>query len=398
MVYLAVKPWPEDLANTNGLSPGEARAEVGRVRTALLASLAGLIAATGAVLSGLTYRLNSRVAAQTHERDLQSQITERFTRAIDQLGNRSSLDVRLGGIYALERIARDSVDDQPQVVEVLTAFVRQHSPADPEAQKSGDDRESPATDVQAVLTVIGRRNVERNGSRATLDLSSTRLCGANLRGARLDDALLVGAQLDYADLTGARLREANLAGARLSNAVLKDADLGHARLMKAQLDYAEMVGADLSSANLIKAYLEGAEMCEATLDNASLDRAHLQHADLADAELEHAELTGAHLEAANLTGAHFDHANLKDGHLERADLSSAHFDAADMRGVQMQNAKLHRVDLTGAQLAGANLSSATGSIAAIRLHGATYDDETNPPHPDFDWEAYGAVHLHRPRA
>src|SRR5215218_3453534 len=57
----------------------------------------------------------------------QGQITERFTRAIDQLGN-ASLDVRLGGIYALERIARESEEDYWPIMEVLTAYVRQHAP------------------------------------------------------------------------------------------------------------------------------------------------------------------------------------------------------------------------------------------------------------------------------
>jgi hypothetical protein len=35
--------------------------------------------------------------------------------------------VRIGGIYALERIARDSAKDHPTVMEVLNAFIRDHS-------------------------------------------------------------------------------------------------------------------------------------------------------------------------------------------------------------------------------------------------------------------------------
>jgi hypothetical protein len=80
------------------------------------------------VLAGVffTYR-----QAQTGRRQLevaqQGQVTERFTRAIDQLGN-TNLDVRLGDIYALERIANDSPQDRATVAEVLTAFVRGHAP------------------------------------------------------------------------------------------------------------------------------------------------------------------------------------------------------------------------------------------------------------------------------
>src|SRR3954447_13018885 len=86
---------PERLA-TKGLKGKDKAEEIGRTRTAVLATLAGLIAVTGAILTGLSYRLSRA-----------GQITERFTRAIDQLGS-TQLDVRLGGIYALERLARDS--------------------------------------------------------------------------------------------------------------------------------------------------------------------------------------------------------------------------------------------------------------------------------------------------
>ncbi|HXT93389.1 MAG TPA: hypothetical protein VN714_29505 [Trebonia sp.] len=45
----------------------------------------------------------------------------------EQLGS-DRLDVRLGAIYALERIMIDSERDHPTIVEVLAAFVREHCP------------------------------------------------------------------------------------------------------------------------------------------------------------------------------------------------------------------------------------------------------------------------------
>jgi len=44
---------------------------------------------------------------RTFELTEQGQVTDRYTKAIEQLGS-DKLDVRIGGIYALERIARDS--------------------------------------------------------------------------------------------------------------------------------------------------------------------------------------------------------------------------------------------------------------------------------------------------
>lgn len=92
-VALLVKWAPGWLAETKGLKPPESAQELGRVRTAILAMTAGAIAIVGLIYTARTFSLNR-----------QSQITERFTRAVDQLGNQQ-IDIRLGGIYALERIA-----------------------------------------------------------------------------------------------------------------------------------------------------------------------------------------------------------------------------------------------------------------------------------------------------
>src|SRR5262245_8067515 len=90
----------------------------------------------------------------------QGQITDRFGRAIDQLGS-DKLDVRLGGIYALERLMHDSPADESNILEVLTAYIRDpphtSAAAGSHATTSASISLRPPTDIQADLTVIGRR-------------------------------------------------------------------------------------------------------------------------------------------------------------------------------------------------------------------------------------------------
>jgi len=57
------------------------------------------------------------VSRRTLELSEQGQVTDRYTKAIEQLGS-DKLDVRIGGIYALERVARDSARDHPTIMEV----------------------------------------------------------------------------------------------------------------------------------------------------------------------------------------------------------------------------------------------------------------------------------------
>ena len=271
------------------------------VRATLLQGLGGVVLLVGVYF---TYRQ----LRTTRE----GQITERYTRAIDQLGH-DQLDVRLGGIYALERIARDSVADRATIGEVLTAFVRSHAPWPPRLPgqyvaaapiDQVPELQVRAPDVQASLTVLGRGNFARArgdlGDRLDLhasDLRHAQLRGAHLQRANLSEAHLEGADLNKAHLEGANLRKAHLEGALLALADLEGADLTHANLEEAFFFGAHLEGADLAETNLERAglggaNLEGAYLSGANLEGAFLGSAHLERATLRDARLEDADLEG----------------------------------------------------------------------------------------------------------
>ncbi len=160
------------------------------------------------------------------------------------MGN-NSLDVRLGAIYALERIARDSRRDHGPIMEILTAYVRERAPRDPstEDQQPTANNQRPAIDIQAVLTVIGRRKADYDPPGQELDL-----CNTDLRGVNLTDANLQGANFNDADLQRAFLRRANLQGARFINAKLQGANFDDADLQRAFLFLADLTWVELSKA------------------------------------------------------------------------------------------------------------------------------------------------------
>src|SRR5829696_7956621 len=74
----------------------------------------------------------------------EGQITERFTQAIEQLGatddeGNKRLEIRLGGIYALERIANDSPErDYSTIIEGLTTYLRENAPLPRQAEPRPD--------------------------------------------------------------------------------------------------------------------------------------------------------------------------------------------------------------------------------------------------------------------
>ena len=258
---------------------------------------------TGAVgLIGLYFTWQNTSQAQkstqrTLELTEQGQITERFTNAIEQLGN-DRPEVRIGGIYALESIARDSEQHYWPIVEVVTAFVRTRTSQLPDEgtkyvgyAKPVKDRTHlhGSTDVQAALYVLANRNHAWDpGEDKFINLSGTDLRNADLRGAHLEKA---------------RLRRTNLTKAILRNTKFQSAKLTGAILTGAHLDPANFEEADLGSAHLEKADLIGADLRGAKLDKADLRGAKLTEADLTKADLSKAILIGANLKNANLSGA-----------------------------------------------------------------------------------------------
>ncbi len=247
-----------------GLSAAEHLKATNDARTSLaaVATAAGL--AVGLFFTARTFML-SRTA----------QNTDRYQAAIRQLGD-ECLTVRIGGIYALEELARDAAWKRQTISDVLVSFI---------SNTKAEYRSLPA-DIQAALTVLARRL--RGAPLRPVDLS-----GAILTGADLPE----NAQLQRAQLKGTQLRDAKLADACLQYAVMQHAKLPGADLSNANLRHADLTDADLHNARLYHAMMQHAK-----LPGADLSNANLRHADLTDADLTDADLTDADLDGVTWTG------------------------------------------------------------------------------------------------
>lgn len=209
----------------------------------------------------------------------EGQLTDRYTRAVEQLGGGTTA-VRTGGVFALERLARNSPGDRGTINEVLACFAR--------ATSREDDTVLHSASVQAALVVLGRRH--------SYDATATST-SLNLQQVHADHLNLTNIKLPLADFSGADFSESDLSGSDLSKADLRGACFERAKLFNARLSGADLAGADLRYADLTSA-----DLSMAVLTNARLDSAKLMNADLSEADLSDAKLPGANLLDANLRG------------------------------------------------------------------------------------------------
>jgi hypothetical protein len=271
-----------------------------------------LVAVAAVLLSAQASREQARIAEA-------GQVTDRFIRAVEQLGS-DQPDVAIGGMYSLERIARDSDVDRSVVQEVLAAYVRNHA--------QNPNQQTPLPQVQSALDILGRMPASDQGP----DLHGTRLAGADLSGADFYRAVFTDAVLTYADLSHTKLTRANLIGADLSRTNLAGVDL---------------IRADLTHADLTTAFLLGSDLTHADLTDANLTDTDLRNVDFIDADLSSANLTranliGADLTRADLLGADLSRANLLDANLTDADLRATNLDGACPRSAFTQHPETER--------------------------------------------------------
>lgn len=309
-------PWLVQVAADEGKLPTAVRvAEVSAARQSILFAAGGLIAL---ITLGFTWRRDG-IAKHVAAIQRDSQYTERYTRAVDQLGREDSLAMRLGGIGALERLARESNTDREYITLLLSRWIR---------GQTADDNDY----------VVDERLHDRIDLRAAIEAyislaGADTLRGADLRGVDFRGLDLSGIDLSDADLRHAQFLDADLTGANLQRAQLDDAHFGGTAMLN---------GADLRHASLIRAVMPGT----------SFAGANLAHADLTDAEMSATPLG----EVASARGAVFRRAKLSDGSLGQID-STTVLEDADLEGVVFVG-DLRDVDLSLAEVGGANFSHA----------------------------------------
>jgi Pentapeptide repeats (8 copies) len=165
------------------------------------------------------------------------QETDRFTRAVGQLGS-AQFALRLGGIYGLERLARDSANERGAVINLLSAYLREKHPARHPHHRPKVLSVSrytshaflacrvvthkPAADTQAALTAI-LRTARLPGHASPLDLSGLDLRAVDIRRSDLRNADLSGSSLEFAQAEGANFDDVDLEQADMRDACLAEA-------------------------------------------------------------------------------------------------------------------------------------------------------------------------------
>ena len=249
----------------------------------------------------------------------QGQRQDRLKNAIEHLGHESD-SVRLGGAYELFHLAEDTEDLRQTVLDILCAHIRRTTG---ESEYREKHKSKPSEEIQSLLTLLFVQKHELFRG-LHINLQESYLNGVDIRGARLERAILTKAHLQGTILFKAHLQNANFRYAYMQRANLDIAHLQAAEFIYAHLQGAQIYRAALQGATFFKAHLQGARLDYAYLQGANLGNTHLQGATFLGTRLQGATLAHASLQGAQLDYTHLQEANLYSANLQGASSTLSH--------------------------------------------------------------------------
>lgn len=216
------------------------------------------------------------VSQRTLEVSQEGQITERFTRAIEQIGAKDSegknVEIRIGGIYALGNIAQESQKEHLPVLKVLLAYLRKYG------FEEADELNEDPHDVKAIVDVLCVYEYESlKGKEEVRDIKLKKPFFVNARfhklwfvkcnffnplfvGVKFEDVSFSGGSCAFGDFSLATFCKVSFTRVDLHGAVFTSATFD-----EVSFDNVILTDAELSaSVGLKKEHIEGAIIDAAT--------------------------------------------------------------------------------------------------------------------------------------
>lgn len=293
----------------------------------------------------------------------ESLINDRFCRAVQLLGDKNE-SVRIGGLFALERLAIDSPRDLLAILEILAAYIRGFAKRPSVQEEEIEDEHEfmqeqmgynpreyehkPTNDVLAALKILGRRYIQKDIDAHRPDLRETRL-----------------AYIDISNTKG------------FSNALFAKADLNHVFAIDATLENTVFDNTNIYKGVFTRTNMKGATLWGAVLSNARLDAVDLSGAVLVSTRMKEAMVARCTINGAQASEADFTMARVYDCNVADSIFTRCRFYDSTLMNINFKSCNLEEADFRKATIH--NVDFSTSRIQKIRFKGAQFTGENKFP-------------------
>lgn len=279
-----------------------------------------------------------------------------------------NIEVRLGAIYLLEKLAREHKQLHWPIMEILCAYIRGNAgrseppPEEVVEAYSANERRTqshvdlitkyrhnvklPRVDIQAAITVIGRRSKlqlswekslrksTKNQDSFRIDLSECNLARISFDGLNFDYAKFNRSSLQFSSF-----RNANVNHASFMNTHFEEVSLNNTNLNRSKFLFTYLYGSSFFSVNLVKAEFFGAH-----ISVVSFLACHLELSSFFGSNPSHLYFNDSHLEGAELRWSGADNISFKDSIIHDLKIDDSNMNTAvsltdEMTALTWGNAK-----------------------------------------------------------
>lgn len=308
-----------------------------------------------------------------------------------------NIEVRIGGLLSLERIAQDSTRydkgrDHVRVMEILCAYVRENAPASGakksfrelwEAKRKGRGPDDPLMDEdQFAREVVGNSSVDFN---YYVSVEATKKWAQSLQPPRADISLalrVIGRRdasqrqvearwgpaasekaewiFDKANpetqallgIKGRNAREIENYQLWLRNFRKEISEYRGYRLdlRETNLQRVDMTQLILSGARLDGARLDGSILTESRMEGVSLASASICGVSAHGIRMNFSKIKSTKIEGTSLTEARLNGAKIEDSFLDETDLRASQINGSNLANTSLRNASLHWAGIIGSTL------------------------------------------------
>lgn len=292
-----------------------------------------------------------------------------YTSAVAQLGENIDTDtpnysVRIGAIYALERLARDNEEYHQEVMNVLCSYVRinsrnrRGSVAENINERSLGNIENmnhmviSYVDVQEALSVLGRRDISLDKNE--LDLSGCRLYMIQLGEAGWDGVNFSNVQFYNMTIRNCSFEKSKFLGSTFNNCGFYESFFEEAKMAGAQFNNCIISKTSFEKSNLeqVKIQGQGSVLYEVNFENSILNNLNVIDAELTSCKFNNSHFYGALITSSELLSCEFDGAGLDNTKFGGVDMALCTFIKSSMCNLIISEGKLSDLNLKGAMTAG----------------------------------------------
>lgn len=292
-----------------------------------------------------------------------------------------NIEVRLGAIYLLRRLAEDNARDHAPIIETLCDYIRQNSLQEKQkwerTRKNEEELPSPRADIQAAINVVGNRRLAALCEERKIEPRLS-LIGAFLPIYKFDGLKLIKADFSYSDLRRTHFRDSVIGNAIFDHSQLQNTVFFKSDLSKIEFSNSNFQNSNLLTSNFRHINFKYSDMSNTFITQNALVNVEFQNCNLNNSDLSFNRIKQTLFLYCQINCSDFSYSIIDKLRINTSDLKLSNFGYTNFTSIDEIESAFYNVNYTHSIFYSANLIHLSG-LDQITIETCFGNNETKLP-------------------